>query len=729
MTQQGQLHVPSINLLEALDSRRNEVWRAQTADNSATVAVKLLKPAYEPLLPRRFRRAHRTLRRLVDQERGWAPLLDSGVAGDGRQYLVHPYYGAGSLADQLSHGPTPWYPATTIVARTAQILGRAHRVGWSFGYLRPSHVLLTGPLEPVLAVYGMSTRRFDDGSSEFMAPEVVTLGSSVPASDVYSLTLVLASLIAGRPVDHNEPVPELLAEIRGLAPSRIVDIIDHGLSPTLRNRSADATKMARALVAAIEAPDGTALDSVDANEEIDADEALAELLSEPLVVDGSSPHPDNGSQSPRPGVPDVDTDIPGTTTGPDVAHGHIDQPTVVPWAAIDDDTDPIGEKLRLPTHRSGTGAATSGPLSDLLNGADSSADPTVDFSSRDSTGHVDSARRTRQELTELIDGLGPATGSRQPGSDSGTGVDQEEADDEAGDDGPTDDDPGDGADGDGQHRNDVTASIAATGPSSGHVDDFDGDRGDLDADDDGVPFAPRLSLDSSNSTESHPTSSKSTRSPLMVFADHVAHIFALHRQRVASAAAILSIVGVTAAALSLGIGAVQANNVAASEGAPSPTLSTAPVAERYVSQQAPAEDFLQDAVPLAPGGQTATARSETKRSAGTTTLDQRPAPASSTTTTAPTSSEPVETTTVTEPEPTTTTSVGPTTTVDDDDGDDTTSTRRRRWWRRRTTTTAFQPSTTHKPPETSPPPTNAGADGTVATAPATTSGDDDDGDD
>ena len=783
MTYQGQLQLPGLTLVEELDTRRNDVWRAQRADR-ADVAVKLLNPAYVAMVPKRFARSDRRLRRLVKQSPGWSPVLDSGTANDGRAFLVTKYVPGGSLADRLEQGPVPWAEAATVVARVAATIGSAHQVGCSFGFIRPSNILIEQPLQPVVSIYGMSTRRFDDGTPEFMAPEVVAGGDPVPASDVYSLALILLSLVLGRGVGYREVTDDVLAELRALAPEQITEAVDYGISPHTRNRYANATKMARALEAAAAEPGSVAF-GVAAPLAKEESSVLSEFLTTPFVPGSANEHDsdehsldnhdvfaeaaktrelnpadletshfdtgdlDSGDldtgdidlttadDGPDDKVPNVNTwavknpvdseddtlDFIETGAGSNgnsdskksLATSQSEHPTNPPW--LDESTDPGDERLGTVTTEIGT---LTGPLSDLINPAARGAAPTVDFFSQvaAATGHIDAAKRTRQELEELVDGMAvEASPSAPSGSDATGEMAMPTVDDSDSPDDVADEDEHSGPGG-------PVAGAAAT-----HVaDTIDDNQTDqpIDPDDNGVPFAPRRNLDGLEPATATTAVKPMAPARMDALMDRLSHFFALYRRRAASGAAVLSVAGAVAATVILGVGEFRAGNVVVAEGAPSPTSTT--TAENKADSPRRAAPITIDAVPLAPSKRPArvpaTPRATVADVASSTTTNQDAdsGPTSSDTpTTAPTTtekrSETTEeetsttkkrrrrtttteddtstsrttakpTTTVDEPEPSTTARVTTTTTAEEEQ---TTTTRRRR--RRRGGTTTSRPTT------------------------------------
>ncbi len=272
--------VPGFETINVVAEGPTSIVRARSLDDGAEVIIKLLDPASEPLLPKRFDRRRRALLRLSNSDQGFAALLDHGVATDGRSYVVVPSVPLGSLQDQLDRGPTPWFPASKLMATVAEAVGRAHQEEAALGDIRPSKILLQTADTPVLAVFGMASRRFDDGRPSYRAPETDNDTPPTAPADVYSLALVLATLIAGRAKERNEPTGAFLTELVGLAPARIHEVLEHGLAESVTNRYGNGTAMHRALARAIEElPDNGAGQERDSSP-VDLDD----LLGDPVPV-------------------------------------------------------------------------------------------------------------------------------------------------------------------------------------------------------------------------------------------------------------------------------------------------------------------------------------------------------------------------------------------------------------------------------------------------------------
>lgn len=265
MTTADDLAIRGIDEIEPLDVEGSAIFRGRQRTHNRQVAVKILDPLQEPLVPRRFDIRRKALNRFAEQP-GVVPVYEVGSTPDGSNYLVMPYFRIGSLADQLSHGPTPWHRAAELIMHAARIVGRGHDLGVVLADLKPSSILLADASSPLISLYGMATRRFDDGSPRYAAPETLRGVTASPSADVYSLALTLAALIAGRAPNRGRPAPEFMAEVARLAPARVVEVIDQGLSENQANRYGTCNHLARAIELALAAEP-----EVSAGPEADAD--------------------------------------------------------------------------------------------------------------------------------------------------------------------------------------------------------------------------------------------------------------------------------------------------------------------------------------------------------------------------------------------------------------------------------------------------------------------------
>ena len=187
------------------------VYAVRRADGQyeQRAALKLLRGAVdEPASRERFRRERQILARL--EHPAIARLLDGGVAGDGRPYLV---------MERVDGAPiTDWCDAHRlgVEERLRRFLGvldaveHAHRNLVIHRDLKPSNIFVTGGGEVKLLDFGVAKLLDEEDSGEltrtrarapltpqYAAPEQITGEPVTTATDVYALGLVLYELLAG----------------------------------------------------------------------------------------------------------------------------------------------------------------------------------------------------------------------------------------------------------------------------------------------------------------------------------------------------------------------------------------------------------------------------------------------------------------------------------------------------------------------------------------------------
>jgi WD40 repeat protein/predicted Ser/Thr protein kinase len=139
------------------------------------------------------------------------PVHDVGEI-DGLPYMTMAYIDGKPLAD-FAAGPKPLAPrqCALLVRKLALALAEAHKRGVIHRDLKPSNVMIDKRSEPVVMDFGLARRaRSGDprltqlgsllGTPSYMPPEQVSGDPDAmgPASDIYSLGVVLYELLAGR---------------------------------------------------------------------------------------------------------------------------------------------------------------------------------------------------------------------------------------------------------------------------------------------------------------------------------------------------------------------------------------------------------------------------------------------------------------------------------------------------------------------------------------------------
>jgi WD40 repeat protein len=205
------------------------VYRAFDPRLQREVALKVPHPGTldEPLRAQRFLREARAAAGLRHPH--IVAVFDAGES-DGQRYIATAFIAGRGLAEALDHQPMEPRRAARIVRALADALAYAHRQGVLHRDVKPSNVLLDAQDQPHLLDFGLAHR--DDsarltragallGTPAYMAPEVARGqdGDPLPASDQYSLGIVLYELLTGRTpfsgpphvvlynVLHQEPTP------------------------------------------------------------------------------------------------------------------------------------------------------------------------------------------------------------------------------------------------------------------------------------------------------------------------------------------------------------------------------------------------------------------------------------------------------------------------------------------------------------------------------------------
>ncbi|MBA3739507.1 MAG: AAA family ATPase, partial [Actinobacteria bacterium] len=181
---------------------------------------------------------------------------------DARTRIIRPFVEGTSLADVPERAPLPLATCLTVAIDSLRALDAIHGLGLVHGAVKPSNVILdpvTGRawlVDPSAEEPG----RTEEGTSaseplaRYASPEVagVSDGPVGPASDLYSLGVVLYGCLTGTPLHAAEDAGALLRSMliasptsvraRGIAVPRVIDeILDRLLRPDPRERYSAAT--------------------------------------------------------------------------------------------------------------------------------------------------------------------------------------------------------------------------------------------------------------------------------------------------------------------------------------------------------------------------------------------------------------------------------------------------------------------------------------------------------
>ena len=182
------------------------VWQARDVLLGRVVAVKLIDSP-ESGLPRAEIRLRREARALGSLSHPQVARVFDLCETDGDMFIVMELVDGESLAERLTRqGPLPPVEAARIAMLCADALAAAHLAGIVHRDVKPSNIMLTSrslkiidfgiaaSLEPsdTTATAGLV------GTVAYLAPERAVGEPATPATDVYSLGVVLYQMLAGQ---------------------------------------------------------------------------------------------------------------------------------------------------------------------------------------------------------------------------------------------------------------------------------------------------------------------------------------------------------------------------------------------------------------------------------------------------------------------------------------------------------------------------------------------------
>ncbi len=209
------------------------VWRATDLVLDREVAIKMLALRFQddPDGSARFRREARVLARLSDPRLGG--VHDYGEE-DGRAYMVMEFLTGETLLHLLSRvDRIAAAEAAEIAAQVAEGLHAAHQADIIHRDVKPANIIVTED-GVKLVDFGIALGAGDDrltatgtliGSATYLAPERGAGWPATPASDLYSLAVVLYQMLAGRPpYTGTDPVDLVAAHSAARPPPLPADV-------------------------------------------------------------------------------------------------------------------------------------------------------------------------------------------------------------------------------------------------------------------------------------------------------------------------------------------------------------------------------------------------------------------------------------------------------------------------------------------------------------------------
>lgn len=273
-------NVGNYHLLHKIgDGGMAEVYLAYHSLLNRHVAIKFIRPelSLDENFRTRFEREARIAARLTHPN--IVRIFDFGSFNH-RYYLVMEYIQGVTLKDYLKR----IYALNTllsldeiisIISQVGEALDYIHRMGIIHRDIKPDNIMWTPDGRICLSDFGVARVIGLDGDQTgsgtilgtpaYMSPEhILSDGTRLsPASDIYSLGVILFELIAGKPpftantpilvmLKHlNEPVPDLTTPLLDI-PDVLEDVIRKALAKDPAERYQDATTFVRELREALE---------------------------------------------------------------------------------------------------------------------------------------------------------------------------------------------------------------------------------------------------------------------------------------------------------------------------------------------------------------------------------------------------------------------------------------------------------------------------------------------
>src|SRR5918998_1381395 len=161
-------------------------------------------------------------------------IFDRGESEDGTYYIAMEYLPGGTLKDRiLKRGALPPHTAAAVALQMAEALRAAHERDVIHRDIKPHNILVTGSGDVKVTDFGIARAASSStmtrtghilGTAHYISPEQA-MGEPVgPASDLYSLGVVLYEMLTGEmPFDADTPLGIAMKHVNGhLVPPQVL---------------------------------------------------------------------------------------------------------------------------------------------------------------------------------------------------------------------------------------------------------------------------------------------------------------------------------------------------------------------------------------------------------------------------------------------------------------------------------------------------------------------------